>query len=106
MKKDKPVYGGSFFTPKITPELLARLDEATKNPAAYEPDEDTPEYSDEEIKSMLALAKKGRPRLSFSKKRIKLFLEPDTIEHLRASGKDWQTRLREYVEQGVKAGLL
>jgi len=48
--------------------------------------------------------KTGRPTLEVTRPRVTLRLEPPILEHLRSTGKGWQTRvnalLREAVEQG------
>jgi uncharacterized protein (DUF4415 family) len=48
----------------------------------------------------------GRPKKAVTKEVINIAFEPDTLRHLRATGRGWQTRVREYVEQGILAGAL
>jgi len=52
------------------------------------------------------LAKRGRPRKEVRKEVINIAFEPSDLKHLRASGRGWQTRLREYVERGISSGAL
>lgn len=67
--------------PELTPELAAqakRLDEI-------------PELAD-----LADLVRKGgRPKLpdEVRKRRITLMLDPDVLEHFKADGKGWQTRI-------------
>ena len=49
---------------------------------------------------------RGRPRKPNPMRRIDLMLDPGDIEYLRSTGRGWQTRLREYVRNGIGAGLL
>ena len=63
-------------------------------------DPDTREVPPAEIKTM----RPGRPPVSVKRPMMSLRTDPDILEHLRRSGKGWQTRvnalLREAVEQG------
>ncbi|MDR2429073.1 MAG: hypothetical protein LBD62_04630 [Candidatus Margulisbacteria bacterium] len=52
------------------------------------------------------LAQRGRPKKEFPKDVINIAFERRDLLHLRALGRGWQTRLREYVEQGIAAGAL
>jgi len=52
------------------------------------------------------LAKRGRPKKEVRKEVVNISFEPDDLKYLRASGRGWQTRLREYVEQGISSGAL
>jgi uncharacterized protein (DUF4415 family) len=52
------------------------------------------------------IAKRGRPKKEFPKEVINIAFERHDLLHLRALGRGWQTRLREYVEQGIAAGAL
>jgi uncharacterized protein (DUF4415 family) len=52
------------------------------------------------------LARRGRPKKEFPKEVINIAFERRDLLHLRALGRGWQTRLREYVEQGIAAGAL
>jgi len=79
--------------------------------AAAVTDPDCPVLTDEEWERVKPLArvgapqrKAGRPPVAIKRPRVTLRIEPPILEHLRASGKGWQTRvnalLREAVEQG------
>lgn len=47
------------------------------------------------------LISRGRPRLERPKQAVKLRLSPDVLEHFRASGPGWQTRINEMLERHV-----
>lgn len=46
---------------------------------------------------------RGRPRMAFPKQRINIRLSHEVIEHFKAEGEGWQTRidaaLRQYIEE-------
>ncbi|MDR2490215.1 MAG: BrnT family toxin [Spirochaetaceae bacterium] len=86
----------------ITPEMLSALHKAEGRPVVY--DEDAPELSAVELSEFKRV--RGRPKKAVKKERIDLLLEPESARHLREGGRGWQTRLREYVEQGITAGVL
>jgi uncharacterized protein (DUF4415 family) len=71
-------------------------------------DDENPEWTEEdfasaksifeipELADLAALVSKGgRPRLPerYRKRRVTLMLDPDVIEHFKADGKGWQTRV-------------
>ena len=86
----------------VTPEMLAALHAAEGRPVVY--DEDAPELSNVELSEFKRV--RGRPKKAVKKERIDLLLESESARHLRESGRGWQTRLREYVERGITAGVL
>jgi uncharacterized protein (DUF4415 family) len=65
--------------PELTPELLARLKPL---------EEVDPEFAE-------FIRKGGRPQLPEQdrKRRVTIMLDPDVIEHFKAGGKGWQTRM-------------
>jgi len=82
---------------------------AIRTAAATDPD--CPVLTDEEWERVKPLArvgaplrKAGRPPVAIKRPRVTMRIEPPILEHLRATGKGWQTRvnalLREAVEQG------
>ena len=82
------------------------MNEKLKNSANILDDEDAPELDDAffaraDLYDGDKLLKRGRPPVENPKVAVKLRLDPDVLEKLRASGKGWQTRvnavLREYV---------
>jgi uncharacterized protein (DUF4415 family) len=66
-------------------------------------DEDNPEWTEEDFARAkpisafpeLAFLLKGRPKLpdEVRKRRVTIMLDPDVIEHFKAGGKGWQTRI-------------
>lgn len=76
-------------------------EEATIN-AGIAADPDAYEMSDAEFKQLRPL--RGRPRAQVPRPMVSMRMDPDLLEHLRASGKGWQTKvnaiLREAVQQG------
>jgi uncharacterized protein (DUF4415 family) len=83
-------------------------------------DQDNPEWSQEDAKNALPasdaltqifnaetaerlLRPRGRPRMAFPKQRINIRLSHEVIEHFKAEGEGWQTRidaaLRQFIEE-------
>jgi uncharacterized protein (DUF4415 family) len=100
MNKIKAAYYKLRFG--ITPKMLADLHESEVRPIVY--DEEAPELNEDELAEFRRV--RGRPKKAVRKERIDLLLEPESIQHLRKSGSGWQTRLREYIEQGITSGAL
>ncbi|MEZ5690828.1 MAG: BrnA antitoxin family protein [Rickettsiales bacterium] len=48
----------------------------------------------------------GRPVSEHPKQPVKIRLDEDVIEALRASGKGWQTRLNAFLSDAIKEGRL
>jgi uncharacterized protein (DUF4415 family) len=48
------------------------------------------------------LTKPGRPKSATSKKSVHLRLSPDVLDHFRASGPGWQTRIDEALRRAAK----
>jgi uncharacterized protein (DUF4415 family) len=80
-------------------------------------DEDNPEWTEEdfaraksifEIPELARLAKLvrkgGRPLLpsEVKKRRVTLMLDPDVIEHFKAGGKGWQTRMNAALRKAAR----
>jgi len=96
--------------PPMTDEELARLRPAREvlSPRQYADLTDKSRVqislvTDEEDRARQK-RKAGRPPLEVTRPKVTLRLEPPILEHLRSTGKGWQTRvnalLREAVEQG------
>ena len=71
------------------------------------PDDDLPEITD----AMLARAelrigervlRRGRPPSAAPKEAIKLRLDPDVVEHFRATGPGWQTRINATLRRAAR----
>ncbi|CAN7679943.1 BrnA antitoxin family protein [Pseudorhodoferax sp. LjRoot39] len=53
------------------------------------------------------LVKRGRPKAAATKEPVKLRLDPDVVEALRATGDGWQTRINDMLRASlVLAGRL
>lgn len=83
-----------------------------------ESDPDNPELTNEQIASMRSLhellpdlaaninreiAKRGRPKAEQIKQPVTIRLDPDLVEHYKASGKGWQSRMNDDLRKA--AGL-
>lgn len=75
------------------------------------PDEDTPELTKEslarartlnEILSERGLPPIGRPRAEVTKTPVNLRLDPEIVEHFKADGPGWQTRINAVLSDHVK----
>ena len=99
------------------PRKSAKPAAASRWPLAMRPDDDLPEISDEMLKradlyhgdklieageggpnprvAQAIRQTAGRPRLENPKQAIKLRLDAEVVEHFRATGPGWQTRINE-----------
>ena len=71
------------------------------------PDDDLPEVTDgmlarAELRIGERVLRRGRPPSAASKLAIKLRLDPDVIEHFRATGPGWQTRINATLRRAAK----
>ena len=77
-------------------------------------DDDNPEWTEEDfarakrihdLPELAFLLKRGRPRMpdEARKRRVSIMLDPDVIDHFKAGGKGWQTRLNAVLRKA--AGL-
>jgi uncharacterized protein (DUF4415 family) len=85
----------------VTAAMLKRAKQA----AGREPNMTDPDAPD--LSSLLSVEvkrRRGRPVKEIKKGVLSLRLATPYIDKLRNNGKGWQTRLREYVEQGIEAG--
>ena len=69
--------------------------------------DDAPELTDEyfqraDVYVGEKLVRRGRPKSARPKRAIKLRLSPDILEHFRAGGAGWQTRINETLMKAVK----
>jgi uncharacterized protein (DUF4415 family) len=72
---------GPDDAPELTPELAAEARHISEIP--------------EEAEFLAFIRRGGRPRLpeQYRKRRVTIMLDPDVIEHFKAGGKGWQTRI-------------
>ena len=69
--------------------------------------DDAPELTDEyferaDVYIGEKLVRRGRPKSARPKQAVKLRLSPDVLEHFRAGGAGWQTRINETLVRAVK----
>ena len=90
------------------------------NPELADPelvDDENPEWTDEMFArarpaaevlgaAFMAKACRGRPKLAAPKAEVKIRIDADVVEHLRASGPGWQTRVNAELAKAIKAGRL
>jgi uncharacterized protein (DUF4415 family) len=68
--------------------------------------DDAPELTDEHFERAdvyrgETLVRRGRPKLERPKQAVKLRLDQDVLDHFRASGPGWQTRINETLARVV-----
>jgi uncharacterized protein (DUF4415 family) len=93
MRKSRKTFGSNF---KV-------LDAHVIAPGEYE---EMPEWTDEEIAAADLheggkLVRRGRPLSPRRKKEVKLRLDPDIVDELRASGPGWMTRVNAMLRKAV-----
>ena len=49
------------------------------------------------------LTKPGRPKMESPKQQVTLRLDPEVLEHFRAGGAGWQTRINEVLKKAMGA---
>jgi uncharacterized protein (DUF4415 family) len=70
------------------------IDDETGKPIAPHPEIERPLTSEQ--------IRRGRPPLEAPKQAIKLRLDPDVVEHFRATGPGWQTRINDTLRRAAK----
>ena len=88
-----------YLTTKSGKKILLHSDEedAIIN-AGIAADPDTYELSPEEFKQLRPV---GRPKAEVTKERITIRLSAEVLEHFRAQGKGWQTRVDEALKEYI-----
>lgn len=87
---------------------LARLDATTEEEIArHMIEDDSPEWTDEdfdraEIRHGDKIIRRGRPPLDTPKQQISLRLDQDVIEHFRAGGPGWQSRINATLREAIE----
>ena len=71
--------------------------------------DDAPELTDEyfrraDVYEGDRLVRRGRPPLARPKVPVKLRLSQDVIDHFRATGPGWQTRINQTLEDSIRGG--
>lgn len=70
--------------------------------AAAKADPDNRPMSEEEFARAKLRKRRGRPPLARPKQRVDLRLDPDVVEHLKAGGAGWQTRLNALLREVLR----
>jgi uncharacterized protein (DUF4415 family) len=83
---------------------LKKVDAHVIQPEEYE---DAPELTDDQLARADLyegdrLIRRGRPPKARPKEAVKLRLSPDVLDHYRAGGPGWQTRINATLERAVK----
>jgi uncharacterized protein (DUF4415 family) len=85
-------------------------DAEADRPIPYDPETDPYDPNDEHaVEAFWSKAKvigPGRPRVAVRRQTLNMRVDPDLMEHLRATGKGWQTRVHEVLREAVKRGRL
>jgi uncharacterized protein (DUF4415 family) len=82
---------------------LAKIDAHVIQPEEYE---EAPEWTEEDFARADLyhgdkLIRRGRPPLARPKQAVKLRLSADVLDHFRAGGPGWQTRINATLEKAV-----
>ena len=82
---------------------LTKVDAHVARPEEYE---DAPELTDTQLAEAdlyegERLVRRGRPRKERPKEAVKLRLSPEVLDHFRAGGPGWQTRINATLERAV-----
>jgi uncharacterized protein (DUF4415 family) len=90
---------------KVSGRLMEILRETGANSTWVDPD-DAPEWTQEQFERADLyhgdkLIRRGRPRSASPKRALKLRLDPDVVEHFRATGPGWQTRINDTLRRAV-----
>ena len=84
MPKKKPTGSATWVDPDDAPPLT---EDYFRRADLYEGDK---------------LIRRGRPRLERPKEAVKLRLSGEVLDHFRATGRGWQTRINEILERAAK----
>jgi len=90
----------------VVTNLMSRLREKATRDAWVDPD-DAPEWTQEQLKQADLyhgdkLVRPGRPPSANPKLALKLRIDPDVVEHFRATGPGWQTRINDTLRRAAK----
>jgi uncharacterized protein (DUF4415 family) len=82
---------------------LAKVDAHVIRPEEYD---EAPEWTEEDFARADLyqgdkLIRRGRPPLARPKEAVKIRLAPEVLDHFRAGGPGWQTRINETLERAV-----
>lgn len=87
-----------------------RVKAEADKPVPYDPEVDPYDPNDEQaVEAFWKQAKvsgPGRPRVAIQRPTLNMRVDADVLEHLRASGKGWQTRVNALLREAVARGRL
>ncbi|MDR1113725.1 MAG: BrnA antitoxin family protein [Candidatus Margulisbacteria bacterium] len=89
----------------ITPEDIRRFKLAMKR-EPRRADLADPDLLTPTARMQAGAVRMGRPPKPNRKKSIYIYFEPEVVDHLRATGRGWQTRVSDWVTSGVRQGAL
>jgi len=97
---------GSAKKTGATGALMAEQRRRRENNTWRDPD-DAPEWTAEQFERADLyhgdkLIRAGRPRSANPKLALKLRIDPDVVEHFRATGPGWQTRINDMLRKAAK----
>jgi uncharacterized protein (DUF4415 family) len=85
---------------------LAKVDAHVIQPHEYD---EAPEWTDEQIAAAdvyqggKLIRRGGRPKAERPRKAVSIRLPQDVLDHFRATGPGWQSRITEVLERSVRA---
>ena len=84
-------------------ERLGKVDAHVIQPDEYEeaPERTEEHFARADLYHGDKLIRRGRPPLERPKEAVKLRLSPDVLDHFRAGGPGWQTRINATLEKAV-----
>src|SRR5438105_202439 len=82
---------------------LAKVDAHVIQPHEYDeaPEWTAEDFARADLYEGDKLIRRGRPKLERPKKAVKLRISPQVLDHFRATGPGWQTRINETLERHV-----
>jgi uncharacterized protein (DUF4415 family) len=86
---------------RLTPKVLKRLQDIKDEDIDYSEIPKLDAWFWRKAKPL-----RGRPKKAVCKDMINLRLDHFAVVALRDSGKGWQTRVSDYISEGIKAGAL
>jgi uncharacterized protein (DUF4415 family) len=81
--------------------LPTAKEDAAINAAAMS-DPDAKPLTNDELAQLRPM--RGRPPVDIKRPMLSMRVDPDVLEHLRASGKGWQTKVNALLRQAVEQG--
>ena len=95
---------------KTIKQIKAELTESDiknfKKGMRHKPDMADPDALTPTPEMLQSAVRMGRPPKDNPKKSVYIYFDSEVVNHLRATGKGWQTRVSDWVTQGVRRGVL